>query len=130
MAELDSFRLQQKLGDDLSRLVTFIRGMSYYELGAYDQALADFETLATTSDNLFLEEVILIFTVGAYHYLGQYERAIEDYDQALEINPQLAEAYNNRGLAYLGQYERAIEDYDQALEIASRRSLGARHRGL
>ena len=41
VAELDSFRVQQKLGDDLSRLVTFIRGMSYYELGAYDQALAD-----------------------------------------------------------------------------------------
>ena len=50
--------------------------------------------------------------------LGQYERAIEDYDQALEINPQLAEAYTNRGNAYadLGQYERAIEDFTKPLK--------------
>ena len=133
VAELDSFRVQQKLGDDLSRLVFFIRGMSYYELGAYDQALADFETLATTSDNLFLEEVILYFYRGnAYHSLGQYERAIKDYDQALEINSSYEYIYNNRGNAYadLGQYERAIEDYDQALEINSSYAYIYNNRGI
>jgi tetratricopeptide (TPR) repeat protein len=120
VAELDSFRLQRKLGDDLSQLVFFIRGMSYYKSGAYEQALADFETILTTSDHLFLEEFNLYFYRGnSYLFRGQYKRAIEEYDQALELNPSDAEAYNNRGLAYsdLGQYERAIQDYDQALDI-------------
>ena len=26
-----------------------------------------------------------------------YQKAIEDYDQAIEIDPKCAEAYNNRG---------------------------------
>ena len=132
VAELDSFSLQQKLGDDLSRLVFFIRGMSYYEAGAYDQALADFELIVTTNDHLFLKEVIIYFYRGnVYNYLGQYERAIEDYDQALDINPQYAAAYNNRGVAYgeLGEYERAIQDYDQALDIDPRDAKAYYNRG-
>ena len=48
-----------------------------------------------------------------------YEAAISDFDQALQLNPNLADAYYNRGLAYtkLGQYQEAIEDYTEALEI-------------
>ena len=48
-----------------------------------------------------------------------YEAAISDFDQALQLNPKLADAYYNRGLAYtkLGQYQEAIEDYTEALEI-------------
>jgi tetratricopeptide (TPR) repeat protein len=51
--------------------------------------------------------------------LGEHRRAIEDYDQALRIDPGYAKAYYNRGLAYdnLGEHRRAIEDYDQALRI-------------
>ncbi len=37
----------------------------------------------------------------AYHKKGQYNRAIQDYDKAIEINPQYADAYNNRGVVYL-----------------------------
>jgi tetratricopeptide (TPR) repeat protein len=50
---------------------------------------------------------------------GEYERAIEDYDRAIDIDPDDALAYNDRGVAYfaLGEYERAIEDYDRAIEI-------------
>jgi hypothetical protein len=32
---------------------------------------------------------------------GQYDRAIEDYDQAIRLNPKLVEAFYNRGTAYL-----------------------------
>ena len=32
--------------------------------------------------------------------LGQLAEAIADYDEAIEINPQDAAAYYNRGLAY------------------------------
>jgi len=51
--------------------------------------------------------------------LKQYESAIEDYGKAIELNPNFAEAYNNRGAAYLNlkQYESAIEDYGKAIEL-------------
>ncbi len=51
--------------------------------------------------------------------LGQYQEAIEAYDQALKINPELTAAWYNKGmdLGTLGRYQEAIEAYDQALKI-------------
>lgn len=50
---------------------------------------------------------------------GQIESAIKDFDKAIELDPSLAEAYYDRGLAYseLNQYEKAIKDYDKAIEL-------------
>lgn len=55
----------------------------------------------------------------AYAEFGQYERAIEDFDWAIRLDPQYASAYHNRGVAYyhLGQYDLAIEDYDKAIKL-------------
>ena len=51
--------------------------------------------------------------------MEQYKRAIQDYAEAIRLDPQNASAYNNRGSAYddLGQYERAIQDYDEAIRL-------------
>jgi len=50
---------------------------------------------------------------------GEYEKAIECFDKAIELNPNLTKAYINRGNAYyyLEQYEKAIEDYNRAIEL-------------
>jgi tetratricopeptide (TPR) repeat protein len=44
-------------------------------------------------------------------------RKIEDYDNALRLNPSFADAYNNRGVAkkHLKRFSEAIEDYDRAI---------------
>ena len=41
--------------------------------------------------------------------LAEYEKAVEDYDRAIEINPDNANAFNNRGIAkgMLGKYAAA-----------------------
>lgn len=60
------------------------------------------------------------FYIGLTSYQkGEYEDAIKHYDQAIDINPQFAEAYNNRGTTkdVLGRHEEAIADYDQAIRI-------------
>lgn len=36
---------------------------------------------------------------------GYYNRAVEDYSQAILRNPEFAEAYYNRGIAHLKNYE-------------------------
>jgi tetratricopeptide (TPR) repeat protein len=62
---------------------------------------------------------------NAYRNLGQMERAIEHYEQALAIARAIGDkrgegnALGSLGLAYtaLGQVERAIEHYEQALAI-------------
>jgi tetratricopeptide (TPR) repeat protein len=53
--------------------------------------------------------------------MGQYQRAINELNQAVELDPSCAAAYLNRGAAYngLGQYERAIEDLNKAIQLDS-----------
>ena len=50
---------------------------------------------------------------------GNLQEAIVEYDQAIRLDPQLALAYYNRGVAYhyLGQPKQAIEDYAEALRL-------------
>ena len=51
--------------------------------------------------------------------LNDFVGAIEDYTNAIRINPQLAIAFNNRGTAKgnLNDHFGAIEDYTKAIEI-------------
>jgi len=53
---------------------------------------------------------------NVYAELNQHERAIEDYNKAIELNPAFAEAYGNRGIAYseIHRYEEAIRDLKKA----------------
>jgi len=48
---------------------------------------------------------------------GSFDQAIVDYTRAIDINPNLAKAYNNRGVAYAreGSLPRAIADFTMAI---------------
>ena len=50
---------------------------------------------------------------------GQHDRAIAYYSKAIEINPRLAEAYNNRGQAYFAnsQNDKACSDWKSSCEL-------------
>jgi tetratricopeptide (TPR) repeat protein len=64
---------------------------------------------------------------------GNYDQAIAHFNKALEINPEYAEAFNNRGVAYAkgkGQYDKAISDYTKALEISPRLAGAHNNRGI
>ena len=51
--------------------------------------------------------------------VGDYERAVEDYSQALLVDPQNSYAYYNRGITRdrSGDYEGAIADFSQAIRL-------------
>ena len=53
----------------------------------------------------------------AYHRLGEFERAIEDLDEVIRLDSQLAKTYDNLDLAFdaLEPYRRAMEDFDEAI---------------
>ncbi len=48
-----------------------------------------------------------------------WDEKIHCYTEAIHLNPDYAEAYNNRGLAYhnKGEFDRAIADYNAALQL-------------
>jgi len=54
-----------------------------------------------------------------YFQSGQPEKALADYNKALQLNPQLDSVYNNRANYYasVGKLSEALADYEQALDL-------------
>ena len=58
---------------------------------------------------------------NAYTTKGEYDRAVQDYDQSIKLDPSYTKSFNNRGVAYQkkGEYDRAISDFDDAIKLDS-----------
>jgi len=54
-----------------------------------------------------------------YKNKGMIDRAVRDYDRAIELNPLDANAYCNRAIAYQvrGEHERSLADLEQSIAI-------------
>src|SRR5215471_11057504 len=65
------------------------------------------------------ENLVLAFKNrgDAYMRKGDCERAIEDYDQAIRLNPNFLPAVASRGICHAatGRRDAAMRDYDQAI---------------
>ncbi|MFK7906533.1 MAG: caspase family protein [Chitinophagales bacterium] len=58
--------------------------------------------------------------------LGANNKALEDYNKAIEVNPNYAMAYQNRGMlrqSYLFDYEGALKDYNMAIRLDAKFEL-------
>lgn len=85
--------------------------------GLYQQAIDCFtDILEEGHDRRF--EVQLLRAI-AYRKLKAYDRALQDHDSILNLMPNLAEAYCERGITryHMGDGSGALEDMDQAVEL-------------
>jgi len=61
------------------------------------------------------------FTHRGFLYMekNDYDKAIEDFTQAININPEESISFSFRGLAYkeTGDFEKAREDFETSLKI-------------
>ena len=67
-----------------------------------------------------------------YYNAKDYEGAIFNYSQAIELNPNYASAYNYRGNVHskLKDYKEAISDYNRAISIEPHYIIALMNRGL
>jgi tetratricopeptide (TPR) repeat protein len=74
--------------------------------------------------NIFGQTAFEYYNIGLVKYnLDNHIQAISDFDKAIEINPEYAEAFNLRGASKFNieDYAGAIEDYSRSIEISIRR---------
>lgn len=97
-------------------LIYNYRGISYFNNGQFDQAMADYNKAISLSEDF----------APAHHNRGlilismrEYDQALADIDKAIALNPEFFQAYVSRGEIFemKGQYKRAIGEYDKAVAL-------------
>ena len=78
------------------------RGLTYHKLGKYQLAKDNYDQAIKLESDF-----------------GDYELALRDYNRAIKLNPDLALAYNNRGLllARDGKWQQAADHFQTALRL-------------
>ena len=68
----------------------------------------------------------------AKYVLGDNKGAIEDYSKAIDMNPQYAGTYCNRGVAKyaLRDYDGAIRDFSKAIDASPSDEMAYYNRGV
>jgi tetratricopeptide (TPR) repeat protein len=69
-----------------------------------------------------LHRSVLLFNIAQVHaQIGPHEEAIAYFTEAMALDPNYSEYYNDRGAVYfkMGQLEHAERDYLQAIELSS-----------
>ncbi|MDZ4869859.1 MAG: tetratricopeptide repeat protein [Alphaproteobacteria bacterium] len=67
----------------------------------------------------------------AYAQKRQFDQARADFDEAIRLRPENADAIHNRGVAYaaMSQYPLAMADFDRAIQLAPNFALAFFNRG-
>ena len=67
----------------------------------------------------------------AFYAIGVFDLAIEDYTEALQLDPTFAAALDNRGTAWIamGLYEQGIIDYTAVIALAHGNTVAYTNRG-
>ena len=67
-----------------------------------------------------------------YSELQEYQKAMEDFSRAIELESRYASAYNNRGSIYsmFNEYQKAVWDFNRAIELEPEYASPLYNRGL
>jgi len=100
----------------------------------YERTLVWKDSLTLCNDILSKYDIDIVYNHRGYIYnnKGEYEQAIDDFNRALSLNPELVEAYYNRGSAYFNKkdYDRAISDYTRAINLLPEYVMSINARGM
>lgn len=120
---IESFELQTNLSEALSHLSLITVGLVEFSEGNFSEAIRRFDNALTQADNLSLTPKADIYFLRGYSYyfLDEYDKALENYDQALLLENDFSLAYFQRGLAQvkMGEFEEAVSNFTSALNTDS-----------
>ena len=130
--ELDTFELQAMAVEDIP-LEPLVSGLVDYSNGLFKDAATAFEAARDgfKKDSLLFLKVTFLCGNTSYH-LGDYRRALQEYNNILSDGTDMPGAYNNRGLTrdMLGQREEALRDLGKAIELNPGNALFYNNQGV
>jgi tetratricopeptide (TPR) repeat protein len=96
----------------------------------FDSAIESIPENLIGSTNL--AEAYLFRATFITEALKDYDRAIADYNKAIELNPNYAEAYSDRGVTYYykNDSDQALADYNKAIELKPDFAIPYNNRGF
>lgn len=88
----------------------------------------------TASKDAYLYKLALVHSEDgqAYSKNGDYDKAIEEFNEAIRLNPGLAAAHYNRGEIYFqrGDYAQAIRDFTRTIDLSPDYTFAYYSRGV
>lgn len=104
------------------------RGVAYHRLGDTSAAIRDYEQALKLTPQSAAQTAMLHSNLSyAYYDRQNYDKALEEGNQAVALNGNLAQAHINLANARSkkGDYDGAMQDYKQALSLNPPRSVQA-----
>ena len=93
------------------------------EAGEIEEAIEKWKSIANVAEGVDNDTAAESwFSIGRlYQKEGKKEKALSAYNKAISLKPELAKAYNNRGVIKKrsGRFEDAIDDYNKAIRLKS-----------
>lgn len=137
ISELRGFNIQARLSSAMTYLTLLTVGFARYQAEDYGGAVDRFTTALNQPDlpEQLITGEIYFYRGTAYYYKADanaIDKAIADFNKAVELNPQAAAAYFSRGTSHLrkGQYDLAIADFNKVVEIIPEAAMAYYNRGL
>ncbi len=92
---------------------------THYICKEYERAIHEYNRVQELAPE-HVSPTLYYNRANAYAALGDFAQARDDYDQAIQLDPQLAWAYGNRGYVHarLEHYAEALTDYKHAAKLA------------
>lgn len=106
-------------------------GQGAHEAGQFELAVSYYSKCIETGELSAYNLATVYFNrANAHSDLGDFERSIQDYDAAIDLDPTGPDLYVNRGLAYAnrGNYGQAVLDFNEAIFLDAGFALAYQNR--
>lgn len=127
--KLASYRTYMTPPKEIPDLLS-VRGVEFALTGDLSGAKSDLDRLVAMDD--VVSPSALNNICFGLAILDRLDEAAKNCDAALQLEPQLADALDSRGLVFLkrGEYRKAIADYDAALDLNPQMASSLFGRGI
>lgn len=111
--------------------VIYSRGIGYFNINYYDEALADFKQCMLSANKNF-QAGAYAYTGGVHYNQKKYDDAISNLQLAIKLKPDSANLHFITGMAYFKQQKatEAKTKFDKAIDLYSDDSTFYYYRGL